>query len=181
MDLYINAYHLNNWLLSMYAFKYLYCSVTLLSQGWNYFFVFTQTLIYIKNIIETLDNSNIMRVILFKKNYTFLKKLLERLCHFLSQKHTFFPSDHLNQTLLTPKSFFAGVQNPILKKYSYVFMKSRRISSKSNTLQSLSPSGVDFEQFQNKFLDCSGLRILPSQKYSQLLVALSLFYKYNAA
>ena len=29
------AYHLNHWLLSLYAFKYLHCSVTLLPRGWN--------------------------------------------------------------------------------------------------------------------------------------------------
>ena len=35
--LHIKAYHLNHWMLSLYAFKYPHCSVTLLSQGWNYF------------------------------------------------------------------------------------------------------------------------------------------------
>ena len=35
MDLHIMVYHLNHWLLSLYAFKYLHYSVTLLSQGWN--------------------------------------------------------------------------------------------------------------------------------------------------
>ena len=35
MDLHIKAYHLNHWLLSLYAFKYLHYSVTLSSRGWN--------------------------------------------------------------------------------------------------------------------------------------------------
>ena len=38
MDLHIKAYHLNHWLMSLYVFKYLQCSVTLLSQGWNSYF-----------------------------------------------------------------------------------------------------------------------------------------------
>ena len=38
MDLHIKAYHFNHWLLSLYAIKYLHCSVTLLSRGWNKFF-----------------------------------------------------------------------------------------------------------------------------------------------
>ena len=38
MDLHIKAYYLNHWLLSLYAFKALHCSVTLLSKGWNYIF-----------------------------------------------------------------------------------------------------------------------------------------------
>ena len=37
LDLHIKAYHLNHWLLSLYGFKYLHFSVTLLSQGWNPF------------------------------------------------------------------------------------------------------------------------------------------------
>ena len=38
MDLHSKAYHLNYWLLSLYAFKYPQCCVTLLSQGWNLYF-----------------------------------------------------------------------------------------------------------------------------------------------
>ena len=38
LDLHIKAYHLNHWLLSLYAFKYLHCFVALSSWGWNYFF-----------------------------------------------------------------------------------------------------------------------------------------------
>ena len=37
MDLHNKAYNLNHWMLSLYAFKYLQCSVTLLSQGWKYY------------------------------------------------------------------------------------------------------------------------------------------------
>ena len=38
MNLHIKAYHLNHWLLSLYALKYLQCSLTLLTRGWNYYF-----------------------------------------------------------------------------------------------------------------------------------------------
>ena len=38
MDLHIKAYHLNHWLLSLYALKYLHYSVTLSSRGWNWYF-----------------------------------------------------------------------------------------------------------------------------------------------
>ena len=37
MNLHIKAYQLNHWLLSLYGFKYLHYSVTLLSRGWNLF------------------------------------------------------------------------------------------------------------------------------------------------
>ena len=36
-DLHIKIYHLNHCLLSLYGFKYLHYSVTLLSRGWNSF------------------------------------------------------------------------------------------------------------------------------------------------
>ena len=38
MDLHIKAYHLNHWLLSLYAFQFLYYPVTLSSRGWNLYF-----------------------------------------------------------------------------------------------------------------------------------------------
>ena len=38
MDLHRKAYHLNHWLFSLHAFKYLHYSVTLSSRGWNCFF-----------------------------------------------------------------------------------------------------------------------------------------------
>ena len=37
MDLHIKAYHLNHWLLSLYAFDDIHYSVTLLSRRWNPF------------------------------------------------------------------------------------------------------------------------------------------------
>ena len=46
MDQHIKAYHLNHWLLSLYAYKYLQCSVTLLSQGGTNLLVFPQTSMY---------------------------------------------------------------------------------------------------------------------------------------
>ena len=41
MDLHIKAHHLNHWLLSLYAFKYLHYSVTLSSRGGTNILVFT--------------------------------------------------------------------------------------------------------------------------------------------
>ena len=46
MDLYITAFYLNHYVLALYAFRYLHCSLTLLSRGGTNFLVFTQTLIY---------------------------------------------------------------------------------------------------------------------------------------
>ena len=46
MDLHIKAYPWNHWLLSLYAFKYLQRSVTLLSRGGTNILVITQTLMY---------------------------------------------------------------------------------------------------------------------------------------
>ena len=45
MDLHIKAHHLNHWLFSLYAFKYLHFSVTILSRGGTNILVFSQTLI----------------------------------------------------------------------------------------------------------------------------------------
>ena len=44
-----------------------------------------------------------------------------------------------------------------------IFMKSMKISSKSDKLKSISQSGLDFIQFFNKFLKAMGLRVLPRQ------------------
>ena len=54
-------------------------------------------------------------------------------------------------------------------------MKSSKISSKSDTLLSISQSGVDFGQIKNKFLELLGVSVLKNQKYSQFLFAFSLF------
>ena len=64
-----------------------------------------------------------------------------------------------------------------------IFMKSMKISSKSDTLPSIWQSGVDFQQIENKFLEQLGLRVIPRQKYSQLFVSffLSKYSDYMAA
>ena len=62
-----------------------------------------------------------------------------------------------------------------------IYMKSVKISSKSDTCPSISQSGVAFQQIKKKFLEHLGLTVLPSQKNSQFTLAFSLFYEYNAA
>ena len=47
MDLHINAYCLNHWLLSLYDLRHLHYSVPLLSRGETHFPVFAQILIYV--------------------------------------------------------------------------------------------------------------------------------------
>ena len=54
-----------------------------------------------------------------------------------------------------------------------------KISSKSETLPSVSQSGVDFQQIKNYILERSGLRVVPSQNNSQFFWVF--FYGYNAA
>ena len=51
MDLHVKAYHFNQWLLSLYAFKYLYCSITLSSRGWNWYFSVYSDLNLYKHIL----------------------------------------------------------------------------------------------------------------------------------
>ena len=45
-----------------------------------------------------------------------------------------------------------------------IFMKSMKKPSKSDSLPSISQSGVDFKTFKNKFLKALGLRVLQSYK-----------------
>ena len=54
LHLHIKAYHLNNWLLSLYASKYLHCSVTLSSRRGPIFLVFTQNLSYVTTALSVL-------------------------------------------------------------------------------------------------------------------------------
>ena len=68
---------------------------------------------------------------------------------------------------------------PNLEKDSFfILMKSSKISSKSDTI---SQSGVDFEQIKNKFLEALGVTVLKTKKYSLFLFAFSVFYECNAA
>ena len=61
---------------------------------------------------------------------------------------------------------FCWCLEPNLEKDSFfIFIKSSKISLKSDTLYSISPSGVDFGQIKNKFLEVLGVTILKNQKY----------------
>ena len=65
----------------------------------------------------------------------------------------------------TPSIFF-GFQSLLVSRNSFcIYMKSTKISSKSDPLPSISKSGVDFEHILNKFLEDLGLRVMSSQKY----------------
>ena len=54
------------------------------------------------------------------------------------------------------------------------------MSSKSDTLSSISQPWVDFKQTWNKFLDPLVLRVMPSQKYSKKKAFFLLFVRYAA-
>ena len=62
-----------------------------------------------------------------------------------------------------------------------IFMKSKKTSSKSESLPSISQSSVDFEPIENMFLKALDVRVLPSQKYSRFWFALFWLLDCNAA
>ena len=62
-----------------------------------------------------------------------------------------------------------------------MFLKSMNLLSKSDSFPSISQSGVDFEQIYIFFLEASGFRVLPSQKYSYYVLAFCPLYDRNVA
>ena len=69
---------------------------------------------------------------------------------------------------------FCRCLKPNLDKDSFIiFLKSSKISSKSDTLK----SGVDFGQIKNKFLEAFGVTVLKNKNVHIFFVAFPLFYE----